>query len=107
MRTLSLRSRAIVVSSVLAAWTLVGFACSNPEENPATTRQRGSDSGNNNNVTTTDGSTSPTGAAVCADFGGMAGVEQIAQAIINNVTLDCRVTVVVTNARNRDNRQAH
>lgn len=107
MRTLSLRSRALVTSAVLAAWTLIGFACTVEDENPATTRPRGSEAGPDGTTATDDGSVAPTGAPLCGKYGGPAAVSAIADAIVTAAIADCRIGVVVENARNRNNDQQH
>ncbi len=91
MRTLSARSRVIVLSSFLAICTVVGFACTVEEENPATTRPRGPDASANSSGSTGEGGGEPTGAPVCGKYGAYAGAQAIADQILATAKGDCRI----------------
>jgi hypothetical protein len=105
MRTLSRYSRAVVLSSVLAAWAVLGFACTVEDENPATTRPRGAEAGSDGTTATEDGSNTPTGAPLCGKYGGTAAISALADSIVSAAIGDCRIGLIVENARNKD--QAH
>ncbi len=84
-------SRLVVMSSVGLLMAAVGFACTVDEENPATSRPRGTEAGS---TQTTDegGSAPPTGVALCGKYGDFEGVKTIANMIIAKAKADCRVT---------------
>jgi hypothetical protein len=89
--TLSLRSRGFVVLSFIAVGTATGLACSVDDENPATSRPRGTDAGSNSSSGGEGGTTGPTGAPICGTYGGPEGAKAIANEIINKAKADCRI----------------
>ena len=86
------------MSSLFAAWTLLGFACSVEDENPATTRARGTDSGSDGNVGTGEDGSVAVDPAVCGKLGGAEGVKVLASQIINLAKNDCRIGPIFADA---------
>lgn len=100
MRTLSARARVIVLGSLVAAWTVLA-ACTVEEENPATTRNRGTGTTLDGSATGADGSstTNPNNnGPLCGKYGGPTGVQSIAQTIVANSKSDCRISPTVVQA---------
>lgn len=85
------------MSSFLAAWAVLGFACTVEEENPASPmRNRGTDSGADGTATVGEGDAPPAGAPLCGKYGGADGVKAIATAILDSAKADCRISPVVS-----------
>lgn len=89
MRILSARARVAIVVACFGAWGVLA-ACTVEDENPAT--------GSRNRTTTnveggpvTPGSTDPTGIAICGKYGDTAGVNALAQQILDRAAGDCRI----------------
>lgn len=103
MTTSSLRTRALVLSSVLAGWTVLGLACSVEEENPAPNRPRGTtEAGAGSSGSTGSVGEQPTGAPLCEKYGGTPNVIAIADGIVISLLDDCRIGIVVKDGRERD-----
>src|SRR5690606_34250654 len=101
MTTSSLRSRALVLSSVLAGWTLLGLACSVEEENPASNRVRGSEAGTSSSGSTGAVGEEPAGAPLCDKYGGTSQVIAMADGLVTRLMSDCRFGLLVENGRKR------
>jgi hypothetical protein len=83
------RRKAVVVCSLLGVWATLVFACSVEDENPATSRSR-TDASTEGSTSTGD-TDAPTGAPICAKYGGYDKVKSMAAAIIARVSTDCRI----------------
>ena len=96
MQTLGSRARVVIVSSMVVAWAFLAYACTSEDENPGSARSKADagDSGTINPLGTPD---APLGAAICADYGGYAGVKTIAGAILTKVSADCRISAPIAN----------
>jgi hypothetical protein len=113
MGTLSVRARLVVLSSCLTVWGTL-WACSPDEENPGTSRPRGTSSGGTSSGDTAtsggpgDGTgTTPPPVQVCGKLGNEAGVKAIAAQIVENAKADCRISLLAKNATNDNGESQH
>jgi hypothetical protein len=112
MGTLSVRARLVVLSSCLTVWGTL-WACSPDEENPGTSRPRGTSSGaTSSGDTATSGGPDGTGTPpppvpVCGKLGGEAAVKGIAAQIVENAKADCRISLLAKNATNDNGESQH
>jgi hypothetical protein len=97
MRTLSAHGRVVVLGCCVAVWTVLA-ACSVEDENPPTSRNRGTNTGADGSTGTGADGTAPSGAPLCGKYGGLDGVKGIAAAIVAAAKADCRISPVVSNA---------
>ena len=96
MQTLGSRARVVVVSSMVVVWAFLAYACSSEDENPGTTRNK-TDAGDSGTVDPLGTGDAALGAAICADYGGYAGVKVIAGAVLTKVSGDCRISSPIAN----------
>jgi hypothetical protein len=89
MRILSARARAAIAVACFGAWGVLA-ACAVEDENPAT-GSRNRTTSNAEGGSLTPGSTDPTGIAICAKYGESAGVNALAQQILDRAAGDCRI----------------
>ncbi|MBX3222144.1 MAG: hypothetical protein KF795_16625 [Labilithrix sp.] len=97
MRTSSSRSRMVVLGCCVAVWSVLA-ACAVEDENPATTRNRGTDAGGDGAPGTGADGSAATGAPLCGKYGGLEGVRGIATEIVNAAKNDCRIGPAVDRA---------
>lgn len=84
--------RLVLVTSAVAAWAGLVYACNVEDENPATTRTRGGDASSEGSTSTDpDSGEGKGGIAVCDKYGGVTGAKRIAASIVAEVAKDCRV----------------
>lgn len=84
--------RLFFVTAGLAAWTVLTYACSVEDENPATGRARGGDASAEGSTGTGPLPGEGTGGVpVCAKYGGVTGAKKIAASIVADVANDCRI----------------
>lgn len=91
MTTLNARSKIVVMSAFLAMWAGLVYACNTEDENPATSRTRGTEAGAEGAVGSNDPDGAPQGAPICGKYGGYDKVKTITAALIARVSTDCRI----------------
>lgn len=100
MRTFSARSRMIVLGGFVGIWGILA-ACSVEDENPATTRTRGTGSTLDASPSGEGGSSeTPKGAPLCGNFGGADGIANLALDILGAAGNDCRISPAIGDALN-------
>ncbi len=96
MKNISVRKRALLFSSIVLGWALLGFACSVDDENPLVPRRQLEAS---TGLAAFEAGGDAAGAPICGSYGGVEGPKAIALAILDAASADCRITRTIAKAK--------